>query len=173
MLTRDNYPIVCCGVKHAIKDRYCFRLVILEAINFTCHILPRAIVCPLLLIGDGWARVLYEPLQPDPVLAWWRWRVFSALKGVGLPAMAEDGKGVLWLGVTEGVWRVEVEDTGTGIAALTRKDLSGLTADWLAQLNRTAAQADDQAVSALLQDKARGSTRISGGAGRVSRLVSL
>ena len=87
--------------------------------------------------------------------------------------MAEDGKGVLWLGVTEGVWRVEVEDTGTGIAALTGKDLSGLAADWLAQLNRTATQADDQAVSALLQDKARGSTRISGGAGRVSRLVSL
>ena len=36
-------------------------------------------------------------MQSDPVLKPWRWRVFSELKGAGLRAMAEDGKGGLWL----------------------------------------------------------------------------
>ncbi len=63
-------------------------LVILKIMNFTHDILPSAMACPRLLVGDGRASVPYEPLHSDPVLKPWRWRVFSGLKGAGLRAMA-------------------------------------------------------------------------------------
>ena len=75
----------------------CARVSYIENHELYPLYLPSAMACPRLLVGDGRASVPYEPLQLDPVLKPWRWRVFSELKGAGLRAMAKDGKGGLWL----------------------------------------------------------------------------
>ena len=90
-----------------LKVGIALALLILKIMSLIQRILLHAIACMLLLAGDGRAAAPYEPLQPDPVLEPWRWRVFSELKGAGLRAMAEDADGVLWFGVTEGVVRYD------------------------------------------------------------------
>ncbi|MDA0747782.1 MAG: hypothetical protein O2954_14770, partial [bacterium] len=63
-------------------------------------------VLGVVLIVTGASAVRpYHPTHPDPVLESWRWRTIPELKGVSVLTVAPDGKGNVWFGTDEGVWR--------------------------------------------------------------------
>ena len=51
----------------------------------------------------AFASAPYQPIEDDPVLATWRWRVYEELSGLGLRCMIEDRDRSMWFGIEDGL----------------------------------------------------------------------